>query len=69
MQSKYTMLNYAFFYPIYISSLLSLELRLFSYEIKLFNMAYEQINVNSSLNILDVVIMMRMTFACVMQFL
>ena len=44
---KCTMLIYAFFYTIYIYSLFNSELRLLSYEIKHFSMAFEKINSNS----------------------
>ena len=47
------MLNYAFVYPNYISSLLNLELRLISYEINHFCMAFKQIKANDGLNILN----------------
>ena len=52
-KAKCIKLIYAFFYPIYILSLFKSELRLFSYEINHFNMAFKQINANSNLNILN----------------
>ena len=54
MQRDATMLNYAFFYPIYIYRLFKTELRLFSYERIHFNMLFKQINANISLNILNI---------------
>ena len=50
---KCTKLIYALFHPIYIYSLFNSELRLISYEITHFNMAFMQINTNSILNILN----------------
>src|SRR3954471_8035979 len=45
---KCNMLIYAFFYPIYIYKLLKSELRLISYEINHFNMAFSKINANNN---------------------
>ena len=45
------MLNYAFFYPIYIYSLFKSDLRLLSYELNYFSMAYGQNYTNNILNI------------------
>ena len=53
MQEECTMINYAFFYLIYIESLLNFELRLLSYEIKHFIMLFKQIKANIILNILN----------------
>src|SRR3954463_3789824 len=45
---KCNMLIYAFFYPIYIYKLLNSELRLISYEINHFTMAFSKINANNN---------------------
>ena len=47
------MLINAFSYPIYIYNLFKSELRLISYEINHFNMAFMQINANNILNIFN----------------
>src|SRR3954466_13482516 len=45
---KCNMLIYAFFYPIYIYKLLNSELRLISYELNHFSMAFSKINANNN---------------------
>src|SRR3954469_2641340 len=45
---KCNMLIYAFFYPIYIYKLLNSELRLISYELNHFTMAFSKINANNN---------------------
>ena len=52
-QNEVHQVNLCIFHPIYILSLLNSELRLFSYEINHFNMAFSKLNASSILNILN----------------